>query len=185
EVAAAFVAVGLPLAILLVAFPARVVALLGRLDPGGRSAFLRKVAGVVETFASGLRVLRRGRELFACLALSLALWLAIDLSVYLTLVAFGLPLVFSDTFLLLVPLAVGIAVPTPGGVGPYEYLGQISLTDFWGVGAASAAATAVVLHIIALVPTIVIGLLFMWRDGLRLADVRAAGAADPIRETPS
>jgi glycosyltransferase 2 family protein len=184
-VSAGFVALGLPLAILLVAFPTQVVALLGRLDPAGRSALLRRITGVVETFASGLRVLRRGRELFACLVLSVAMWLTIDLSVYLTARAFGLPLVFSDTFLLLVPLAVGIAVPTPGGVGPYEYLGQISLTDFWGIAPASAAATAVVLHVIALVPTIVIGLLFMWRDGLRLADVRAATAADPIRETPS
>ena len=63
-------------------------------------------------------------------------------------------------------------MPTPGGVGPYEYLGQISLTDFWGVPPAVAAAVAVTLHAIMIVPVVAIGILFMWRDGVRPADVR-------------
>jgi len=69
--------------------------------------------------------------------------------------------------------------PTPGGVGPYEFLGQVSLSGFFAVPAADAAAAAVTLHAIALLPTIVIGLAFMWRDGLRPSEVRTVAAAGP------
>jgi glycosyltransferase 2 family protein len=175
--AAAFVVLGLPIAALLVAAPARVVAVLHRLNPGERSGPVGRAIGSIESFVEGFGALRRARDLVPCLALSLALWLAIDLSVLLGVKAFGLPLRFTDVFLLIVPLAVGIVVPTPGGVGPYEFLGQTSLAGFWGVAASRAAATAVTLHAATLVPTIGVGLLFMWRDGLRIRDVRQMTAA--------
>ena len=126
--------------------------------------------------------MRRPRDLAPSLILSLGLWLTIDLSVLLGLRAFDLPLRFVDVFLLIVPLALGIVVPTPGGVGPYEFLGQISLVGFWGVAAARAGAVALTLHVVTLVPTIAVGLLFMWRDGLRPAEVRrlAALGAAPV-----
>lgn len=113
------------------------------------------------------------------------MWLMIDLSVYLGLLAFDLPLQFFDTFLLMVALTVGISVPTPGGVGPYEFFCQISLTDFWGVPASVAGAVAVTLHAIAILPPIVVGLLLMWRDGVRPAEVRSLahvpiGASPPV-----
>jgi len=177
--AAIFVAVGLPLLILLVAFPGRVVTWVRRVLPVGRLAPLARLIDLMDNFAAGLAVLRRGRELAGVVAQSIALWLVIDLSVFIGLKAFGLPLRITDVFLLMVPLAVGIAVPTPGGVGPYEFLGQVSLSGFFAVPAADAAAAAVTLHAIALLPTIVIGLAFMWRDGLRPSEVRTVAAAGP------
>ncbi|HKQ98657.1 MAG TPA: hypothetical protein VJV75_12340, partial [Candidatus Polarisedimenticolia bacterium] len=64
------------------------------------------------------------------------------------------------------------------------------LTDLWGVPPAVAGAVAITQHAITMLPPIVIGLLLMWRDGVRAADVRsmaqapdepkgAAGAAAP------
>jgi glycosyltransferase 2 family protein len=176
--AGALVLVAVPLVVILVAFPGRVVAILHRLH-GGRSSWATRAIEVVERFITGLGAVRRGRDLAASLLLSVALWLLIDLSVFVGTSAFGLPLRLPDIFLLILPLAVGIAMPTPGGVGPYEFLAQISLTDFWGIPRAVAAAAAIALHAIALVPTIAIGLAFMWRDGLRPADVkRLASFAD-------
>src|SRR5262249_47974984 len=118
------------------------------------------------------------KELSAIIASSLFMWLTIDLSVWTGLLAFGLPLRFFDTFLLMVALTVGISVPTPGGVGPYEYLCQISLTDIWRVPAAVAGAVAVTLHAAAVLPPIVIGLFLMWRDGVRPAEVRSLAHVD-------
>ena len=63
-------------------------------------------------------------------------------------------------------------MPTPGGVGPYEFLCQVSLSGFWGVPEASAGAAAVMLHAITLLPTIALGLIFMWHGGVRPAEVR-------------
>lgn len=183
--AAVFVALVLPVIVLLVVFPQRVVALLERLSPGGRSGRLAGAFAILERFLSGLGALRRVRELFGSLALSLAMWMMIGYSIYLALRAFDLDLVFTDTLLLMVPLTVGIATPTPGGVGPYEYLCQIALTDFWGVPGAAAAAFAMTLHAVTLVPPILIGLTFMWRDGVRpreVSSLRSSGdlSSDPV-----
>lgn len=174
--AAAFVLVGLPLVALLVAFPDRIVALLHRLNPGASTGMIGKAITALLSVVKGFSAVRRPRALVPALLLSFVVWLLIDLSVLLGVRAFGLPLQFADIFLLIVPLGVGIAVPTPGGVGPYEYLGQISLVGFWGVGVDRAAAAAVTLHASTLVPTIVAGLMFMWRDGLRPSEVRRMAA---------
>lgn len=166
------VAIGLPLVVLLVTFPKAFIAWLHRLNRGGPSTRLGKAILVLEQFLGGLEAVRRGKELSAILLSSFAMWLLIDLSVYMALLAFGLPLRFFDTFLLMVALTVGISVPTPGGVGPYEYFCQISLTDFWGVPASVAGAVAVTLHAIAMLPPIAMGLFCMWRDGVRPSEVR-------------
>jgi hypothetical protein len=176
-----FVLVALPIAVLLVAFPARVVSFLHRLHRGGPEGPVGRAIGVLERFIGGLGVIKRGRDLAFSALLSLATWLVIDLYAYLVVRAFGLPLRFTDMFLLMVPLAIGIAVPTPGGVGPYEFLCQISLTGFWEVEPARAAAVALTLHAVVLVPVIATGLGCMWRDGLHLADVRKMAAAAPGR----
>ena len=166
------VAVGLPIVILLVLFPGVVLRWLHRLNRGGPTSRLGRGIVLLEQFLAGFGSLRRGRELGKIVASSLAMWLLIDLSTWIGLKAFGLPLQFFDTFLLMVALTVGISVPTPGGVGPFEYFCQIALTDLWRVPAAVAGAVALALHAVTLLPTIAVGLLFMWRDGVRPAEVR-------------
>lgn len=178
------VAIGLPLVVILVLFPHKVVGWLHGLNRGGPDTRLGRGIRVLEQFLGGLGSLRRGKELSAIIVSSLAMWLVIDLSVWAGLCAFGLPLRFFDTFLLMVALTVGISVPTPGGVGPYEYFCQISLTDIWGVPAAVAGAVAVTLHAAAVLPPIVIGLLLMWRDGVRPAEVRSLAHADDPTAAP-
>ncbi|HYV19799.1 MAG TPA: lysylphosphatidylglycerol synthase transmembrane domain-containing protein [Verrucomicrobiae bacterium] len=177
--AALLVAVGLPIALALVMWPRVIVGWLHRLNRGGPESRLGKAIVLLEEFLAGLGSLRRGRELGKIIASSLAMWLVIDLSVWCTLKAFDLPLQFFDIFLLMVALTVGISVPTPGGVGPYEYFCTLALTDLWAVPAAVAGAVALTLHATAMLPTILIGLLLMWRDGVRPAEMRVLAAEEP------
>lgn len=173
------VAVFLPVVIFLVIFPKQVVDFLHRLNRGGPQTWLGKGILILESFLGGLGSIRRARELGAIIASSIVMWLMIDLSVWCGLLAFNLPLGFFDTFLLMVALTVGISVPTPGGVGAYEFFCQISLTDLWGVPPAVAGAVAITQHAITMLPPILIGLLFMWRDGVRAAEVRSLAQAAP------
>ena len=170
--AALLVAIGLPVALFLVMFPQVVVGWLHRLNRGGAESRIGRGIVLLEEFLAGFGSLRRARELGKILASSLVMWLMIDLSVYYGLKAFGLPLELFDTFLLMVALTVGISIPTPGGVGPYEYFCTVALTDLWAVPTAVAGAVALTLHAVAMLPTILIGLLLMWRDGVRPAEVR-------------
>jgi glycosyltransferase 2 family protein len=183
--ASILVAVGLPLVLVLVVFPRQVIAWLHGLNRGGPATRFGRGILIMEQFLGGLGSLRRGKELAAIIVSSLTMWLVIDLSVWAGLLAFGLPLRFFDTFLLMVALTVGISVPTPGGVGPYEYFCQISLTDIWGVPAAVAGAVAVTLHAVAVLPPIIIGLLLMWRDGVRPAEVRSLAHVDDPPAVPT
>ena len=171
------VAAGFPVVALLVLFPERFIGWLHRFNKGGPQSRLGKVIGVLEQFLGGLGSVRRGKELGAIVGSSLVMWLMIDLSVFVGLLAFDLPMVFLDTFLLMVALTVGISVPTPGGVGPYEYFCKLSLTDFWKVPASVAGAVAVTSHAIAMLPPILIGLLLMWKDGVRPAEVKSMAQA--------
>jgi uncharacterized protein (TIRG00374 family) len=173
------VAIFLPVVILLVVFPKKVVDFMHRLNRGGPETRLGKGILILESFLGGLGSIRRARELSAIILSSVVMWLMIDLSVWCGLLAFNLPLHFFDTFLLMVALTVGISVPTPGGVGPYEFLCAISLTDLWGVPPAVAGAVAITQHAITMLPPIVIGLLLMWRDGVRAADVRSLAQSPP------
>src|SRR5262249_41141181 len=171
--ASLLVAIGLPLVLFLVLFPAKVVGWLHGLNRGGPETRFGRAIAVLEQFLGGLGSLRRAKELTAIIASSPAMWPVIGLAGWAGLRGGGLALRFFDTFLLMVALTVGISVPTPGGVGSYEYLCQISLTDIWGVPAAVAGAVALTLHAAAVLPPIVIGLLLMWKDGVRPAEVRS------------
>jgi len=161
----------LPAVLILVLFPKLLARPLRALHGRGHGGIAARITETLEKLVAGLGVMRSRKQLAQTIALSFLMWLVIDVSILLGIRAFGLPLRFTDMFLLVVPLGMGIVMPTPGGVGPYEYLCQVSLAGFWGVAQASAGAAAITLHAITLLPTIALGLLFMWKAGVRPAEV--------------
>ncbi len=131
-------------------------------------------------FAEGCAVVRTPRRLAAALLLSLPVWLAIAAGIWTVTEAFGIGIPFTGTFLIIALLVVGVSVPTPGGVGGFEYAVQIALTSFYGVPNDRAVGTALVLHVVSLLPVVVVGFLFLIQDGLGLSGMRnlAHAAAD-------
>ena len=123
-------------------------------------------------FGEGLAVVRTPRRLALALALSFPLWLSIGLGIWAVTRAFGIAMPFTGSFLLIALLIVGVSVPTPGGVGGFEAAVQIGLTSFYGVPNDRAVGTALVLHAVGLLPTIVLGFLFILQDGLGFGAVR-------------
>ena len=80
----------------------------------------RKAIDFLHSVVRGFEVLRGGRVLVRALALTFLNWILIDLSILAGLVAFDVSMDFFDVFLLVTFLAVGIAVPTPAGLGSYQ-----------------------------------------------------------------
>ena len=78
------------------------------------------VARFVETFSQGLAVMRQPRRMLIALALSVPLWLAISMGIWLTSQAFHITFPFQASFLVTTLLVVGVAVPTPGAVGGFS-----------------------------------------------------------------
>ena len=146
-----------------------------------KEAWRQPVANFLNHFLDGLRVLQRPRDLAITVGASLLLWYIIYWQVQAALVAFGLDLPLRATFLLVAVGVIGLAIPTPGGVGSFHKAMQVGLTAFFAVDLNDATAIAIVHHAVCFLPITVIGLLCLPLAGVRLREVDdlAAEAAEP------
>ena len=130
------------------------------------------VARFVETFAQGLAVMRQPARLLGSLVLSFPLWLSIAAGIWLTSRAFHMTFGYLGSFLVMTLLVVGVAMPTPGAIGGFHAMYQITVTTFFAVPTDRAVGAAIVLHAISFVPVTLLGLAFMAREGLSLTRMR-------------
>lgn len=141
-----------------------------------------RIAALVTTFTDGLAVMRRPGPLMVAFGLSLLLWLSIALGIWLTSRAFDLTFAFSGSFLIMMFLVVGVAVPTPAGVGSFHWAYRLAVTSFFHAAPDQAAAAALTLHAVSFVPISILGLVFMAQDGLTLTGARALSSTAAASE---
>src|SRR5262245_6193860 len=130
------------------------------------------LAGLVETFAQGLAVMRDPVRLVTSLALSFPMWMSIAAGIWLASRAFHITFPYSGSFLVMTILVVGVAAPTPGGVGAFHAAYQFAVTTFFAASVDRAIGAAIVLHAVSFVPVTLLGLLFMTREGLTFGSAR-------------
>jgi uncharacterized protein (TIRG00374 family) len=135
-----------------------------------------RIAGVAERFAhtlvDGLLVMRQARAVVLATGFSVLLWLSIAVTIWCSALALDLTLTFPDTFLVLMYLVVGVAVPVPSGVGSYHFMYQLAVTSIFGVSREVAAAAAIVTHAVSFLPISVLGVVYLAQDGWTLARLR-------------
>jgi uncharacterized protein (TIRG00374 family) len=171
-VAAGASVVGLAALFVLAGHPERLGRWAGQLARHLPERAARLVQHLVQTFAQGLRVMRSPAHLAVAIAWSVPLWLSIALGILLVSWAFDLTISFVGSFLVVGYVAVGVAAPTPGATGGFHYMYLTAMTQFFRAPADAAGAAAVVLHLVSFVPVTLIGLFFMWQDGLTLGGLR-------------
>ena len=91
------------------------------------------------------------------MAWSIVLWVAIAAASGRSSVAFGIAMPFTGAWLMLAPLVVGVAVPTPGGVGGFHEAFRLGATAFFGADNNTAVGAAIVLHAISVGPVMIVG----------------------------
>jgi uncharacterized protein (TIRG00374 family) len=136
------------------------------------------LARLAQTFAEGLAVVRDPRRLVAALGLSLVIWVVIASQAWTVSRAFDLGVPYGGSYLLTALLVVGVALPTPGGVGGFHEAFRIGATSFFGSDNDAAVGAALVLHAASFVPVMLAGLWFTLADGLdmrRLQQLSAGG----------
>ena len=136
------------------------------------------LAGFVETFAQGLAVMRDPARLVTALVLSFPMWMSIAAGIWLASRAFHITFPYTGSFLVMTVLVVGVAAPTPGGVGAFHAAYQFAVTTFFGASMDRAVGAAIVLHAVSFVPVTLLGLVFMTRQGLTFGSARAMVGAD-------
>jgi uncharacterized protein (TIRG00374 family) len=179
-IAAAGAAVLLAIMWVLATHPERIggfVAALARVLPGKLS---HRVGGLASAFSSGFAATRNAGQLLMALVWSFAVWLCIAVQAWAVTVAFGIALPFPGSFLLQSILVIGVAVPTPGGVGSFHEAYRLGVTTFFGASNDQAVAAAIVTHAISFFPPVLGGIVFMAQDGLsigRLEDLASSARA--------
>ncbi len=125
------------------------------------------------TFVDGFASLKSPGLLLSIVAGSLAMWFVINVQIYFVLKAFALPLPLSAAYVVTAAAVLGLAVPTPGGLGSYQVAVQIALTDVFSVARTTATSVALVAWATSFVFITLIGLgffLFSFRT-VHLRDV--------------
>jgi uncharacterized protein (TIRG00374 family) len=144
-------------------------ATIARVLPGRLS---ERVGHLASTFSGGFAATRNPRALFLAIVWSFPVWILIAAEAWAVTVAFGINMPFAGTFLLQALLVIGVAVPTPGGVGSYHEAYRIGVTTFFGAPNNSAVAAAIVTHAISFVPVVLLGVVYMAQDGLSVSGLK-------------
>lgn len=100
--------------------------------------------------------------------LSISVWFLGGLTNYLVLLALNLPIPFISAFVLLAVLQVGGFVPSsPGRIGVFQYLCIVTLALF-GIDKGVGLTYGILLYLVAYGPPMILGVLFLWWDGINL-----------------
>ena len=165
--------------------PARLARTMTRLERVLPSTLAGLIARIAEKFARGLGVIRRPSRLAAALALSVPLWLCIDLGIWAVAMAFGFAVPFTGSFLILALLVIGVAVPTPGAIGGFHEAFRLAATTFYAAPDDAAVGAAIVLHAFSIGPSLLLGLFFAADAGLNLSRMRQMADAATEQGNPA
>jgi len=124
-------------------------------------------------FATGMHIFRSGLQMAKAILLSLVTWGLVVLSLAALLKAFHLEFPWYGPFLMLAILGVFTAVTvTPGMVGQYHVPVVASLLMILpGMNVNEAKAVAIVAHLVALLPPVVLGVYSMLSEKLHIYDL--------------
>jgi uncharacterized protein (TIRG00374 family) len=142
---------------------------LGRLLPlRFRSAWMH----FFDSFAETLRITKNHRVFLQVLLCTAGVWACLTSQFWFATMAVHQPLPFDSSFFVTGVTTVGLAIPTPGGIGGFHKACQLVLTRFYGFSIDASVAVAVLFHIIGTLPVLCTGLLLFAREGLKWRDVR-------------
>ena len=170
---AAGAAVGLVVLMwILATYPERIGGLVRTADRILPHALVHRLAGWASTFSTGFAAARSPRHLAEAVFWSFPVWLAFSAEAWAVSRAFGIDLPVTGSFLLQAMLVLGVAVPTPGGVGSFHAFYKFGVTRFFGASEEAAVAAAIVLHAMSFLPVALAGLFIMAHEGMSMGRLR-------------
>jgi uncharacterized protein (TIRG00374 family) len=135
------------------------------------------LASFTTSFARGLAVVRSPARVLSAIGWSLALWLGVAAQLWILVRAFDIAMPFSGSFLVTAILVVGVAIPTPGGVGGTHEALRLGLTSFYAADNDAAVGVAILQHGVNFVPYLLLGVWFLAQDGINMAKLRQMAAS--------
>jgi uncharacterized protein (TIRG00374 family) len=125
-----------------------------------------KTVGFLDTFINGLGVLGSLKDVMTVFGLSLFAWTVEAFTYWLMGQAMHLQISFLLICLIMAVANFAIMMPsTAGGVGPFEFFG-VAIMMLFAFQKEQAAAFVFIVHMMILIPIIILGLIFMFTEGL-------------------
>ena len=146
----------------------RVHAFVGRIVPARfRAAWMN----FYDAFLQTLDLTRRPAALIRVMACTVLIWTALTTQFWFVTIAMHHPLPLDSSFFISGTTTVGLAIPTPGGVGGFHKVAQVILTTFYGFDIDSSVAAALLFHVVGTIPVVVTGLVLFAHAGISVRDV--------------
>jgi uncharacterized protein (TIRG00374 family) len=123
----------------------------------GSPSLRERMVNHLEQFSVGLRILERPKGMAMVAAYSLLTSFLTAVSVWLALLAFGLPVTFLSGFLVLGMVTIGGMTPTPGAVGGFHAVCQLGLMALLKLDTAQTVGPVIGLHAVLYIPSAAIG----------------------------
>jgi len=155
----------------------RVIEFVGRLTD--RKYFPSRIRAIIlsllRQLASAAAILKDWRETASVVFWSVTLWLAIAFPTWFVLLAFDLPITFSDSLFIMGFAVVSSVVPTPGGAaGAFHAATYASLIFLKpDIRSEDAAAASIAMHLVYFAPALVFGIYYFAHGDISIERFRS------------
>ncbi|HXH69680.1 MAG TPA: lysylphosphatidylglycerol synthase transmembrane domain-containing protein [Pyrinomonadaceae bacterium] len=131
------------------------------------------ILSILRQLAASLQILKDWREIAAIVFWTTLLWLSIAIPTWLVLLAFDLPLSFSDSLFIMGFAVLGSIVPTPGGAAGAFHAATAGGLIFLNIPQNDAAATSIAMHLVYFAPAVIFGLYYFFHGDINVARLRS------------
>lgn len=130
---------------------------------------------ILRQLSSALAILRDWRETFWVIFWTILLWLSIAVPTWMVLLAFDLPITFSDSLFIMGFAAVSSIVPTPGGAaGAFHFATAASLVFLKpDTKHEDAAAMSIAMNLVYFAPAVIFGLYYFFHGDISIERFRS------------
>ena len=143
------------------------------------------ILGFLQSVVEAMRFLKSVRNVAAAVLLSVALWMMAGLGTYVLSLGFDLPLGLVGGFFITLCIALAVALPqAPAYIGVFHAAAMLGAQVF-RVPRSDAAAFAIILWVMNVVPITLAGLAFLWYEGASLQDLARASRQAAWGKGPS
>jgi uncharacterized protein (TIRG00374 family) len=135
--------------------------------------FAHKIDELIHHFIDGFQVITNIKFLLYLFFISAFVWLLDVLAIYMLFLAFGFTLPVMASFVVMIILIVGIAIPTaPGYIGNWHFACVLGLS-FFSLAKAEALSFAVVYHFLSMAIVVALGFIFLPFNKFSISDMKS------------
>lgn len=152
-------------------YPEKIVRLTARLFSIFPHKIRDKMEELLESFISGLQILGSRRHIIWIFFLTVVIWVLLAATIYVFSFSFNMNLPFTGACLVTICIAFAVALPqAPGYIGVFHIATQKTL-EIFGIEMASSQSFAITLWALSIIPITIVGIFFMWREGIAFKDI--------------